>query len=226
VNRYALAEPPFLTIQGEGSNVGRAALFVRFAGCNLWSGRELTRNQDAVRTGSRCPRFCDTDFRPQLTLSGQELADLIAPHRDALIVFTGGEPLLQLDNDLIARLPVECELAVETNGTVDFKPGVRPCIAHVCVSPKVGPERLVVRHGNELKVVFPSYSPLAYEVEDLDFEHLFVQPEAIRLGGEPDPRSDMANGLDSRNVAGAVEFVKAHPRWCLSYQVHKAIGVP
>ncbi len=215
---YVLADR-FLTIQGEGINAGRAALFVRFAACNLWSGLEEDRDRDAARNHVSCPRFCDTDFRPRGRMSASEIAEVV---RDAsrveLVVFTGGEPLLQLDEELMSALPKGLDYAVETNGTVAFRPGVRERVTHVCVSPKVGPDRLVIREGTELKVVMPSYDPLAYEEAIVDgrlrFEHTFVQPEAE------------LDGISETNVREAVAFVLGHPRWRLSYQLHKTIGVP
>lgn len=205
---YALASLPFFTIQGEGANAGRAALFVRFAGCNLWSGAPETRERDAARNAAECPRFCDTEFRPRVRMTVDELAEYLraAP---GLVVFTGGEPLLQLDAELLAAVPLGVEVAIETNGTIpvgDLR------IDHVCVSPKVGPERLAIREGAELKVVVPDYDPLRYE--HLAFARCYVQPRAT------------LDGIDAGNVALAVQFVMDHPKWRLSYQVHKAIGVP
>lgn len=217
---FALAEHPFRTIQGEGINAGRVALFVRFAGCNLWSGLDEHRERDAQRHRVECPRFCDTDFRPKVVYSIHDLVAAVVLHRHAgvrLIVFTGGEPFLHLRRELLELLP-PCEFAVETNGTVRPRDGVHAHLHHVCVSPKVSPDRLVLRSGDELKVVAPGYLPAEYEraidAGELDFTHLFVQPRA-RL-----------DGIDERAVHDAVDYVLANPRWRLSYQTHKTIGVP
>lgn len=207
---YAVKEI-FYTLQGEGFHAGRPAVFCRFAGCNLWSGRE------ADRATAIC-QFCDTDFVGTDGLGGgrfataQELAANVAsywPASDAgprFIVCTGGEPLLQLDRALIDALHAErFEIAIETNGTIAVPEG----IDWVCVSPKAQAS-LVVERGNELKVVYPqATSPLQYE--RLDFQHYFVQP----MDG---PRA-------KESVAAAIRFCAEHPRWRLSLQTHKLLGI-
>ena len=211
---YAVKEI-FYTLQGEGANTGRPAVFCRFAGCNLWSGRE------ADRRAAVC-RFCDTDFVGTDGPGGGKFADAkalaravsaawpshAAPDAHKLVVCTGGEPLLQLDATAIAALREEgFEIAVESNGTVQPPPG----IDWLCVSPKAHAE-LVVRAGNELKLVFPQEDAEPERFRGLDFEHFFLQP---------------MDGPDrERNTQLAVEYCLAHPEWRLSLQTHKLLGIP
>jgi 7-carboxy-7-deazaguanine synthase (Cx14CxxC type) len=207
---YAVKEI-FYTLQGEGVHTGRAAVFCRFAGCNLWSGHEQDR-ADAV-----C-QFCDTDFVGTdgdgggKFASADELAAAVAakwPSTDAgrrFVVCTGGEPLLQLDAALIDALHRQnFMIAIETNGTITVPEG----IDWVCVSPKAN-ARLVVTRGNELKVVYPQeISPSAYD--HLAFEHFFIQPK---------------DGPDAANsLRAAIQYCADHPRWRLSLQTHKLIGI-
>jgi 7-carboxy-7-deazaguanine synthase (Cx14CxxC type) len=209
---YAVKEI-FYTLQGEGANTGRAAVFCRFAGCNLWSGREEDR-LDAT-----C-QFCDTDF---VGLDGpgggrfttpEELASAVAAAWPAespstrFVVCTGGEPLLQLDGPLVEALHHNgFEVAVETNGTQVPPPG----LDWLCVSPKAGAE-LVVRTGNELKLVFPQSGAAPADFESLAFDHFFLQP---------------MDGPDrDANTAAALQYCLAHPRWRLSLQTHKLLGIP
>jgi len=203
----------FYTLQGEGANAGRPAVFCRFAGCNLWSGLERDR-------ATAVCQFCDTDFvgtdgtRGGKFTSADALADVIAsewptPSRRGarpLVVCTGGEPLLQLDVPLITALHARgFEIAVETNGTIAAPDG----IDWICVSPKAGAD-LVQRRGQELKVVLPQ--PLDFaELASLDFEHRFVQP---------------MDGPDrARNTQLAIDWCLQHPEWRLSVQTHKVIGI-
>lgn len=208
---YAVKEI-FYTLQGEGANAGRPAVFCRFAGCNLWSGRE------ADRASAKC-RFCDTDFVGTDGPGGGRFADaasLAAAVRRAapadaaspLVVCTGGEPLLQLDAALLAALHAEgCAVAVETNGTCMAPEG----LDWICVSPKAGTE-LVMRAGDELKLVFPQPGAEPERFEHLDFAHFFLQP---------------MDGPDrARNTEAAVRFCLDRPRWRLSLQTHKLIGIP
>lgn len=202
----------FYTLQGEGRNVGRAAVFCRFAGCNLWSGREADRAQ-AVCT------FCDTDFVGTDGPDGGRfntaaaLADEIAqrwPHADPqnrLVVLTGGEPLLQLDAALIAALhDRHFEIAVETNGTIPPPEG----IDWLCVSPK-STAPLAITQGDELKLVFPQADALPERFEHLNFAHFLLQP----MDG-PD---------QAANSQAALAYCLAHPRWRLSVQTHKVLGI-
>jgi len=200
----------FFTLQGEGANTGRAAVFCRFTGCNLWNGQESDR-QHAV-----C-KFCDTDFVGVGPDGGRfreanALADAIAhawpeDAGDRFVVCTGGEPLLQLDEALIDALHARAfVVAVETNGTQQAPRG----IDWICVSPKAGAE-LVLRRGNELKLVYPQRDAAPEQFEDLEFEQWFLQP----MDG-PDREA---------NTSAAVEYCLAHPRWRLSLQTHKALGI-
>jgi 7-carboxy-7-deazaguanine synthase len=209
---YAVKEI-FYTLQGEGANTGRAAVFCRFAGCNLWTGREQDR-EDAT-----C-QFCDTDFVGTDGPGGgrftspEALADAVAAawpeggmHR-RFVVCTGGEPLLQLDAPLVQALhEVGFEIAVETNGTMPPPEG----IDWLCVSPKAGAP-LAVRAGDEIKLVFPQVGADPVSFEELAFRHFFLQP----MDG---PDRDV-------NTAAALRYCLAHPRWRLSLQTHKLLGIP
>lgn len=228
--KYPLArDGVFRTIQGEGANAGRAAVFVRFAGCNLWSGKHEDRARDARRNDVDCPRWCDTDFLKDRMVEEGVLIDVIAEHDDTgLIVFTGGEPLLHLNPRFLSRLHSRCSslVAIETNGTVALDESYGNLIQHICVSPKVPPERMKLRTGDELKVVVPAYDPNTYAAAldrgELYFADLFVQPcdtrkvHPIALSGRLAPP-------DSLEVAK--QYVLDNPSWRLSYQLHKAIGV-
>ena len=202
----------FYTLQGEGANAGRPAVFCRFAGCNLWSGREEDR-------ASAVCRFCDTDFVGTDGADGGRFTDAAAlageiasrwtgagPGR-RLVVFTGGEPLLQLDAALIdAMHAAGFEIAVETNGTIVAPPG----IDWLCVSPKAGAPFKQTR-GQELKVVVPQPALSLDELAGLPFEHFFLQP----MDG-PDAAA---------NTAWAIAHCLHDPRWHLSVQTHKVIGI-
>ncbi len=202
----------FYTLQGEGAQCGRAAVFLRFAGCNLWSGRE------ADRASAVC-RFCDTDFVGTDGTGGgkfdsaQALAAAVAatwpPSSDGrpLVVCTGGEPLLQLDAPLVVALRAQgFELAVETNGTLAPPAGE----LWLTVSPKAGAE-LKLKRGGELKLVYPQRGAEPERFEQLEFRHFFLQP----MDG-PDK---------ARNTALATEYCLAHPQWRLSLQMHKLLGI-
>ncbi len=208
---YAVKEIRY-TLQGEGANTGCPAVLLRFSGCNLWSGKE------ADRATAPC-RFCDTDFvgvdGPGGGKYGEanQLADAVhaawpKDENSKFVVCTGGEPLLQLDEGLVAALRArDFLIAVETNGTIP----VHSVVDWICVSPKAVTE-LVQLTGDELKLVYPQegLDPAAYE--DLEFAHFFLQP----LDG-PDKE---------RNTELAVEYCLRHPRWRLSLQVHKLLGIP
>jgi 7-carboxy-7-deazaguanine synthase (Cx14CxxC type) len=210
---YAVKEI-FYTLQGEGAQAGRAAVFCRFAGCNLWSGRE------ADRPTAVC-RFCDTDFvgvdgpgggrfesAKELAAAIEEKwpADSVLGQR--FVVCTGGEPLLQLDASLIAALHERAfEIAVETNGTIAAPEGVN----WLCVSPKAG-STLVQRGGDELKLVYPQAEADPAEFELLSFRHFFLQP--------------MDGPKREANTALALRYCLDHPQWRLSLQTHKFLGLP
>ncbi|HVC61173.1 MAG TPA: 7-carboxy-7-deazaguanine synthase [Acetobacteraceae bacterium] len=208
---YAVKEL-FLTLQGEGAQTGRVAVFCRFTGCNLWSGRE------ADRATAVC-RFCDTDFVGTDGAGGGRFAsaELLAgaiaacwgASRDRrFVVFTGGEPLLQLDAPLLDAVHARgFEAAVETNGTLPAPAG----LDWICVSPKAG-AALVQRHGDELKLVWPQPGLDPEALAHLDFRHFLVQP---------------MDGPDRvANTRAATDWCLAHPHWRLGLQTHKMIGIP
>jgi len=206
----------YFTLQGEGARTGRPAVFLRFAGCNLWSGRE----QD--RAGAVC-NFCDTDFVGASGPGGgkfQRAADLAAAVSDAwpenaaesarYVVCTGGEPLLQLDDAAIDALhEAGFEVGVETNGTIAAPSG----IDWLCVSPK-GSAEVVQRTGDELKLVYPQAEAQAQpdKFAALSFRQFFLQP--------------MDNQKKEENTHAAIQYCKTHPQWRLSVQMHKLVGIP
>jgi 7-carboxy-7-deazaguanine synthase len=211
---YAVKEM-FLTLQGEGMQAGRRAVFLRFAGCNLWSGRE----QD--RATAQC-RFCDTDFvgtdgvnggrygaetlvRTALALWGR---DVNGPGEGPFLVVTGGEPMLQLDAPLLdAFHDAGFEVAMESNGTLPALEG----LDWICISPKAGAE-VVQRSGNELKLVWPQSGIDPETLLDWDFQHYLIQP------------MDCTERASAS--AASIAYVMAHPRWRLSIQAHKLLGLP
>ena len=200
----------FYTLQGEGAQAGRAAVFCRFAGCNLWSGRE----QD--RATAQCT-FCDTDFIGVNEDGGkfttaEELAQRIADAWQGkggipYVVFTGGEPLLQLDDALIVAMhAVGFEVGVESNGTLPAPAG----IDWLCISPK-GSNALVQTCGQELKLVYPQLNALPETFAALDFEHFYLQP--------------MDSAAQQSNTAACIKYCMAHPQWQMSLQTHKLTGI-
>ncbi|MDX7953241.1 7-carboxy-7-deazaguanine synthase [Lichenihabitans sp. Uapishka_5] len=208
---YAVKEI-FYTLQGEGRNAGRAAVFCRFAGCNLWTGREVDRPKATCQ-------FCDTDFVGTDGTGGGRfpdaatLAKAVSSHwpsgagGDPFVVLTGGEPLLQVDASLVDALHgVGLEIAVETNGTIVPPVG----IDWLCVSPKAG-AALAVTRGDELKLVFPQVGAEPERFEHLGFHHLLLQP---------------MDGIDQEaNVRAATAFCLTHPKWRLTLQTHKMLGI-
>jgi 7-carboxy-7-deazaguanine synthase (Cx14CxxC type) len=208
---YAVKEA-FLTLQGEGAQSGRRAVFLRFAGCNLWSGREVDR------AAAQC-NFCDTDFVGTDGLGGGKFAEpeSLADHVEALwgeasdgrlVVVTGGEPMLQLDEALIAALHNRgFRVAVESNGTLEATPG----IDWLCISPKAGTD-VVQREGDELKLVWPQPGIEPAELESWDFKHFLVQPM----------------DCEARQAAmdAAIALAMERPQWRLSLQAHKVVGLP
>ncbi|HEX6779114.1 MAG TPA: 7-carboxy-7-deazaguanine synthase [Ktedonobacterales bacterium] len=211
---YAVKEI-FYTLQGEGANTGRPAVFCRFAGCNLWTGREEDR-ANAICT------FCDTDFVGTNGPGGgkfataEALAAAVAatwpastsPRARRFVVCTGGEPLLQLDEPLVQALHHQgFEIAIETNGTQLPPPG----IDWICMSPKAGAP-LILTHGQELKLVFPQKGAEPERFENLDFQHFFLQP--------------MDSPQRERNTQLATRYCLEHPQWRLSLQTHKLLGIP
>ena len=209
---YAVKEI-FFTLQGEGANTGRAAVFCRFAGCNLWSGQEKDR-------ATAVCQFCDTEYVGVDGVNGgryDSAVDLAAQiervwlSKDGsrrFVVCTGGEPLLQVDCALTEALHARnFEIAVETNGTVLPPAG----LDWICVSPKAG-SAVVQRHGDELKLVFPQSGTEPGKFEDWDFKHFFLQP--------------MDGPQRAENTALAIQYCLQHPKWRLSPQTHKFIGIP
>ena len=201
----------FLTLQGEGAQAGRRAVFMRFSGCNLWTGRE----QD--RATAVC-QFCDTDFVGTDGEGGGKFATAADLARAVsatwgegdrrYVVITGGEPMLQLDEALVTALHAEgFKIGVESNGTLPATPG----IDWLCISPKAGSE-VVQRSGNELKLVWPQPESDWEAMEGWSFEHFLIQP--------------MDSIARAENLQAAIDFVMAHPRWRLSLQTHKALGLP
>ncbi|MFN3676281.1 MAG: 7-carboxy-7-deazaguanine synthase [Sphingomonas pseudosanguinis] len=207
---YAVKEM-FLTLQGEGVQAGRRAVFVRFAGCNLWSGREQDR-------GTAICRFCDTDFVGIDGLGGGRFADadaLVAAvesfwgreHAERFVVLTGGEPMLQVDDALVDALHATgFFIAIESNGTIAAHPG----IDWVCISPKAGSE-VVQRSGQELKLVWPQAGIDPAEVEGWDFANHLLQPL-------DDPQAEA-------NREACIAMVMERPRWRLTLQTHKMLGL-
>ena len=207
---YAVKEV-YYTLQGEGARAGRPAIFARFTGCNLWSGREEDRSTAVCK-------FCDTDFVGMNGPGGgrfensEDLALHIAakwPDKSrAYVVFTGGEPTLQLDEELIEKLHgLDCEVAIETNGTIPAPAG----LDWICVSPKAGSE-LVQKSGDELKLVFPQRDAPPHIYEELDFDNFFLQP--------------MAGDNLVHATKMAVDYCLKRPKWRLSLQTHKLLAIP
>ena len=203
----------FYTLQGEGANMGRPAVFCRFAGCNLWSGREEDRSTAVCQ-------FCDTDFVGTQGAGGGKFLDATslaaaianswkgAMKGKPLVVLTGGEPALQLDTELIHALHrCHFEIALETNGTLPLAED----IDWICVSPKADAV-LHVTQGNELKLVYPQSLAMPERFEGLAFDHFFLQP----MDG---PERD-------KNTRLAIDYCLAHPVWRLSIQTHKILGIP
>jgi 7-carboxy-7-deazaguanine synthase (Cx14CxxC type) len=203
----------YYTLQGEGARTGRAAVFLRFAGCNLWSGHEKDRSRAVCQ-------FCDTDFVGTDGPGGGRFADAQAlaqavaatwPQANGTqryVVCTGGEPLLQLDEPLIAALHDSgLEIGIETNGTLQPPRG----LDWICVSPKANAE-LNLRRGNELKLVYPQAGAPPERYTELAFDHFFLQP--------------MDGPQREDNTRAAIDYCLAHPQWRLSLQTHKLIGIP
>ncbi len=211
---YAVKEM-FPTLQGEGVHAGRRAVFLRFAGCNLWTGLEKDR-------ASAVCKFCDTDFVGMdgegggRFNDGNAIADSVAAiwgesKELRFVVMTGGEPMLQVDDELIAALHERSfEIAIESNGTL----AVPSSIDWICISPKAGSET-VQRSGDELKLVWPQSGSEWKEMEKWDFSNHLIQPMDARNDDE----------ASAANLQSAIEFVQANPKWRLSLQTHKILGL-
>jgi 7-carboxy-7-deazaguanine synthase (Cx14CxxC type) len=210
---YAVKEI-FYTLQGEGAQTGRPAVFCRFAGCNLWSGREEDR-------ASAICKFCDTDFADTggprggkfataeaLSVAIEQTWPAGAKFGKRFVVCTGGEPLLQLDKELIDTLHARAfEIAVETNGTIEAPPG----LDWICVSPKAGAE-FKQRSGDEIKLIYPQPGAEPEQFEALPFRHFFLQP--------------MDGPARDENTRLVLDYCLRHPRWRLSLQTQKLLGIP
>ena len=209
MKKYAVKEI-FYTLQGEGAHAGRPAVFLRFSGCNLWSGREEDRHKAICK-------FCDTDFWGTDGQNGgkyhlQELAEKVneqwpenAGHK--YVVCTGGEPLLQLDSDLALALKAKgFEVAIETNGTIE----VPKEIDWICMSPKANTE-IIVQNGDEIKVVYPQKGIDPGDFEEMDFANFFIQP--------------MDSPEQEDNILKAIKYCKQNPKWRISLQTHKILGI-
>lgn len=200
----------YYTIQGEGFHTGRAAVFCRMSGCNLWTGLEKDRDNAICK-------FCDTDFwGMDGSNGGKYTADELAikikslwPDADTpvFVVITGGEPALQIDDELVSTFhQLEIEIAIETNGTLALPEG----IDWICVSPKANAEIFVTK-GHELKLVYPQIENSPRDFIDLDFDHFYLQP--------------LDDQHQESNIKQCVEFIHAHPKWKLSLQTHKILGI-
>ena len=209
-NKIYSVKEIFHTLQGEGYNAGKSAIFCRFTGCNLWNGNEHDRDKSVCT-------FCDTDFKGVDGLNGGKynlfaLSKRISSlwpkkSKNKFVVFTGGEPLLQLDTPLIDELKEKgFKVAVETNGTIPIPKKVD----WVCVSPKVN-SNLVVTKGNEIKVVYPQKNINLRKYEKLDFEHFYIQPL-------DDENFKVNNGM-------VIKYILKNPNWKLSIQTHKYLGI-
>lgn len=217
MKRYTVTEV-FSTLQGEGAQAGTPAVFVRFTGCNAWNGLPESRERDATRTGAACARWCDTYFATGDRMSAEDVVAAVvkaaaeSPPGPRLVVCTGGEPLLQLDRELCAALQTAgFRVAIETNGSIDKDVGAD----WVCVSPKWMDARWRLRRGDELKIVWPTFTVEGVLTEHPDvvgsFTHLFLQPQ------------DGPNGATV--TAAAVAEVARVQGWRLSLQTHKLLGL-
>lgn len=198
----------YYTIQGEGHHTGTPAVFCRFAGCNLWSGREEDR-------ASAICKFCDTDFWGTDGLNGGkydavslvEKIKSLYPSDNPMVVFTGGEPALQLDDELLSMCKKEnIYTAVESNGTLELS----PLLDWVCISPKADTE-IIITKGDELKLVYPQLENTPAQYEAFDFKYFYLQPL-------DDPKQE-------ENIQSCVKYCMDHPQWKLSLQTHKVIGI-
>jgi len=234
----------FATLQGEGHNAGTPAVFVRFAGCNLWSGREGTRGADAKENAAECALWCDTDFVNGERVTLEDIAErVISAAGEAgmisgvpLVVFTGGEPLLQLDRDLLGHVMSKMTVrsrrrpifAIETNGRTALREEVRELLDWVCVSPKGNPADLKVRRGDEFKVIYPAYDPAIFESasDPLDFKYWYLQARASinAADGSQLPVGDTR--LDNGVMREVALYCIKNPRWRMSVQIHKLLNLP
>lgn len=225
----------FATIQGEGIKAGTPAVFVRFAGCNLWGGENATRKRDAARNRAACPMWCDTDFRKGTSMEWTGvLSEILAEAGTVkmssipLIVLTGGEPMLQVDDELMAGLRSglgrKTKIAIETNGTIQIPRSLDRELDWVCVSPKQLPSEVRHRCGNELKIPYPGslVEPEEYANKLVMFDNYVLTPRAELIPGKQ-PGHTRVRRTHAEQVA---EYCMAHPRWRMSLQMHKHAGLP
>lgn len=206
--RYYKVKEIFRTLQGEGYWVGKPAIFIRFSGCNLWSGKEADRSTAACQ-------FCDTDFVGGERMTATEICEAASSlwgkeHREQrFCVLTGGEPAIQVDYQLIATLKrFEFFIAIETNGTKR----INEIVDWITVSPKANSLPLVQQKGDEIKLVHPQIGVDPRQFDDLDFSHRFLQP---------------MDGVDAEaNTKSAIDYCLSNPKWRLSVQTHKILGIP
>jgi organic radical activating enzyme len=223
----------FPTIQGEGFHAGRAAVFVRFAGCNLWSGHDENRHRDSWRNDALCPTWCDTDFVGGDKVSADDIAATVAGHwagkgapADRLIVLTGGEPFLQLDDTLLEALKVIAgTVAIETNGTIALDPSIKALDPWITMSPKRARAKTALTSCSEIKLVVPGGQSIE-DWDDFPAGHRFVQPcdPTAMLGTVINP--DQLNLVKRTTRKNVMDIVRQHPKWRLSLQMHKELGIP
>lgn len=209
----------FRTIQGEGFHVGKVATFVRFTACNMWSGREQDRERDAKRNEAQCPYWCDTDFVGGDTYDAEALVDRVAEvaagHQH--VVLSGGEPLLQVDRELLAQFAARgFYVQIETNGSVPLPDGIGTEVSMpwITLSPKQRRSAVKLDWSHELKLVYPAYNPIEWETWVCSYR--WLQPLAD------------ADRLVDRNAAAAMAYIQSHPDpdWRLSLQTHKILRIP
>lgn len=206
----------FRTIQGEGYHVGKVATFVRFTACNMWSGREADRYRDSKRNGAECPLWCDTDFVGGEAYELDALVEAVVRESDGAthVVLSGGEPLLQVDSDLLHALhDAGLFVQIETNGTAELKGDGAP-MPWITMSPKVSRERTVLPWAHELKLIYPAYSPMEWATFDATYR--FLQP--------------LADGdrIVPAHVQGVIDYCRARPDqgWRVGLQTHKILRIP
>ena len=219
MSKYAIKEM-FRTVQGEGFHAGTAAYFIRFAGCNMWSGHDVDRMRDAQRNHAQCPLWCDTDFVGGTKMAARDIAKVVEAQQPVpLIVLTGGEPMLQVDDDLLDVLhdaAPEARIAIETNGTAPPRFDYDRLLPAngwlwITLSPKRSRERTLLERASELKLVYPAYQPADWA--DYKAHHFFLQPCADQTIRQPETERQ------------AAEYVTNNYRWRLSLQTHKVLGV-
>ena len=221
--KYGVSEIFGPTLQGEGSQSGTPCAFLRLAGCNMWSGKD-----EETRAKSKCP-FCDTDFRLTERLSASTIANRIARQGVGLVVISGGEPMLQVDMELLIAIREKgITISIETNGTIEIPIEIRNLLDHVTLSPKVPPEGLKLRCCTDLKVLYPHPNPDIRPDEYYGWvtcEHRFIQPIAeCQVFGDVSHETHYPE-LNADTIEKAIKYCYQHPEWRLSLQQHKIIGL-